>query len=107
MLSFQPGSRFATLSMSTPDPALRVMSESDALLTLLVDFFDLPAQTAPDELRQDALAQWDSLAMVQLITELQGTFGVDFELEEIEHLRSYDEIRTALARKGVALRGAP
>ena len=82
------------------------MPQSDALHTLLVDFFDLPAQTSSAELRQEALAKWDSLAMVQLITELQATFGVDFELEEIEHLRSYDEIRTALVRKGVAL-GAP
>ena len=92
--------------MSAPDPAFRVMSDANALRTLLVDFFDLPEQTPTEELRQEALTQWDSLAMVQLITELQATFGVDFELDEIEHLRSYDEIGAALLRKGVAL-GAP
>jgi acyl carrier protein len=84
-------------------PTFRVMPETDALLQLLIDFFDLPAQTPAAELRQDALANWDSLAMVQLISELQGAFAVEFELDEIEHLRSYDEIRAALERKGIAV----
>jgi acyl carrier protein len=78
-----------------------VISGTDALQQLLIDFFDLPPKTAAGDLRQEALAKWDSLAMVQLISELQAAFGVEFELEEIEHLRSYDEIRAALERKGI------
>ena len=41
--------------------------------------------------------------MVQLISELQATFSIDFDLDEIQRLRSYDEIRTALANKGIFL----
>lgn len=74
----------------------------DTLQNLLTDFFELPANTPRRELRQEMIAKWDSLAMVQLITELQGTFGVEFDLEEIGHLRSYDEIRAALLRRRVA-----
>jgi hypothetical protein len=40
--------------------------------------------------------------MVQLIADLQGTFSVEFDLEEIQSLRSYDEIRSALSRKGIS-----
>ncbi|HEX8280942.1 MAG TPA: acyl carrier protein [Chthoniobacterales bacterium] len=79
------------------------VQEPDALLTLLIDFFDLPAQTRAEALRQEAVAQWDSLAMVQLISELQSSFGVEFDLDEIEHLRSYEEIRGALERRGIAV----
>lgn len=89
--------------MQRRDPVFRMMPQTDPLVQLLVEFFDLPAHTPLDELRQEAIPKWDSLAMVQLITELQGAFGVEFELEEIELLRSYDEIRTTLVRKGVAL----
>ena len=88
------------------DRAFRVISDPDALRELLIDFFDLPAQMQPPELRQEAIAQWDSLAMVQLISELQSVFAVEFELDEIEHLRSYDEIRAALERKGIAIDAA-
>ena len=81
------------------------MQTSDSLVQLLVEFFDLPADTRPEEIAQPAIPKWDSLAMVQLIADLQGTFSVEFDLDEIGSLRSYDEIHTALCRKGVALRG--
>ena len=38
--------------------------------------------------------------MVQLIADLQGTFLVEFELGEIGALRGYEEIRSALAKRG-------
>jgi acyl carrier protein len=78
-----------------------MMHANDSLLQLLIEFFDLPANTVPEEITQTALPKWDSLAMVQLITELQGRFSVEFDLDEIQTLRSYDEIRDTLARKGV------
>jgi len=79
------------------------MDNSDPLLRLLVDFFNLPPDTRPKDIRQQAIASWDSLAMVQLIADLQGTFSVEFDLDEIEALRSYDEIYDSLSRKGVSL----
>jgi acyl carrier protein len=79
------------------------MSNSDPLLRLLTDFFNLPPGIPPQEITQQAIASWDSLAMVQLIADLQGTFSVEFDLDEIEALRSYAEIRCALSRKGVSL----
>jgi acyl carrier protein len=80
------------------------MNNSDPLLRLLTDFFNLPPDTHLQEISQQAIASWDSLAMVQLIADLQGTFSVEFDLEEIEALRSYDEIRGALSRKGISFK---
>lgn len=82
------------------------MENSDPLLHLLTDFFNLPPGTRPQEVRQEAIASWDSLAMVQLIADLQGTFSVEFDLEEIQALRSYDEISRALSRKGISFKRA-
>ena len=79
------------------------MNKSDPLLRLLTVFFNLPPETPRQEITQQAIASWDSLAMVQLIADLQGTFLVEFDLDQIEALRSYDEIRRALSRKGVSL----
>ena len=39
--------------------------------------------------------------MVQLIAELQNRYSVEFDLEEIQTLRSYREIYDTLVRKGV------
>jgi len=80
------------------------MSNSDPLLRLLTVFFNLPPDTPPGEIKQQNIAIWDSLAMVQLIADLQGTFSVEFDLDEIEALRSYDEICRALTRKGISFK---
>ncbi len=77
------------------------MSHNDPLLRLLSDFFNLPANTRREDINQQAIAAWDSLAMVQLIADLQGTFQVEFDLNEIQVLRSYDEIRQSLSRRGI------
>ena len=86
---------------------MRPMNDNDPLLRLLVEFFDLPADTRPQNVRQQLLPAWDSLAMVQLITELEGTFLVNFDIDEIDRLRSYEEIQDALCRKGFSLDGPP
>ena len=79
------------------------MDDSDPLLRLLRDFFNLPPDMPPQEITQKKIGAWDSLAMVQLIADLQGTFLVDFDLDEIGTLRSYEEIRGTLLKKGVSL----
>jgi acyl carrier protein len=79
------------------------MQDRDALLRLLMEFFNLPPEVRPQEITQKAVEEWDSLAMVQLIADLQGTFLIDFDLDEIGRLRSYEEIRATLLKKGVSL----
>jgi acyl carrier protein len=83
------------------------MANNDPLLAVLLEFFDLPGNTGPENIRQQLLPSWDSLAMVQLITELEGTFSVNFDIDDIDRLRSYDEIREALCRKGFSSNDPP
>jgi acyl carrier protein len=47
------------------------------------------------------------LAMVQLITDLEQAFSVNFDIEEIGRLRSYQEIRDALLRRAVRFDNSP
>jgi acyl carrier protein len=77
------------------------MNPEDRLLPLLLDFFDLPADTRPEDIRQQSLPDWDSLATVQLVTDLERAFSVSFDIEEVVRLRSYQEIRDALRKQGV------
>jgi acyl carrier protein len=79
------------------------MNENDVLRDLLIEFFQLPPNTPTSDLSQSSVSKWDSFAMVQLITEMQSAFGVDFDLDEIERLTSYVEIRSVLARKKISL----
>jgi len=78
-----------------------VISSSVALRQLLLDFFGLPSDIEPENITQKAIPAWDSLASVQLIAELQGRLNVDLDVEQLESLRSYGGIATALSRKGL------
>jgi acyl carrier protein len=77
------------------------MGIDDNLLHLLMEFFELPPDYPPEKLAQGSIPAWDSLAMVQLIAELERVFNTEFELHEVERLRSYAEIREALARRRI------
>ena len=79
------------------------MHREDRLLSLLLEFFELSADTPPESITQRSISAWDSLATVQLITDLEQTFSIRFDIEEIGTLRSYHEIREALAERGVRL----
>ena len=81
--------------------------KDNLLHRLLVEFFDLPTDTRSDDIKQELLSNWDSLAMVQLITELERRFSVEFDIDEIHRLRSYAEIRQALSRKGFVFEDCP
>ena len=83
------------------------MDPEDRLLPLLLEFFELPAGTRPEDITQQSLPAWDSLATVQLITDLERAFSVRFDIEEIVKLRSYEEIRGALCRQGVRFDNSP
>ena len=79
------------------------MNTTDTLLQLLIEFFGLPSDATPEDITQQAISAWDSLASVQLIAELQNAYHVDFDVEEIESLRSYNAISTALRRKAASV----
>jgi hypothetical protein len=66
------------------------MNNSDPLQRLLVDFSNLPPETSPSQITQQAVESWGSLAMVQLMADWQGAFAVEFDLNKIEMLRSLE-----------------
>lgn len=47
--------------------------------------------------------QWDSVAHLSLISELEDAFGVMFDAEDILHYGSYENGKKILARYGVEL----
>jgi acyl carrier protein len=81
--------------------SLVITDPEDRLRSVLLEFFELSADTPLEEIRQQAIAAWDSFAAVQLITDLEQRFSVSFKTEELERLRSYHEIRDALLSRGV------
>jgi acyl carrier protein len=77
------------------------MSNTDKLLGALSAVLKQPVDRIGDESGPDTLPGWDSLAMVNLVPELECAFGVQFDILEIADFRSVALIKTILVEKGV------
>ena len=67
---------------------VRVFGVSEGALGEAFTFRDVP--------------QWDSVAHLSLISELEETFDVMFEAEDILHYGSYENGKKILERYGIA-----
>ena len=77
------------------------MSNHKKLKTLLSDCFSIPLDQVKDDLTKDDVPSWDSLATVNLVSELESEFDVNFDVSDIVMLRTYQIIVESLKSKGV------
>jgi len=77
---------------------------TDLLLAVFADLFDLDPASLTDEDSQDTIAGWDSLGMVNLLVELESSFGVDLAVSDLVEFRTIGDVRRVLRdKKGVAI----
>ena len=77
------------------------MNNSDKLLQAVAVVLRQPAARIGANTDQDNVEGWDSMAMVNLVLELEQVFGVQFNILEIANLRSVALIKAVLSEKGV------
>ena len=63
---------------------------------------EVPVDLINDDSDQDSLSGWDSLAMVNLVMELETIFDISFDLLEIAEFKSVRIIKLFLEEKGVS-----
>jgi len=76
---------------------------SDVLTDLFSRCLDVPAGDLSEESSPDNTPQWDSMAAVQLVTEIEATFDVQLRTRDIMKMRTIGLARTVLRDKGVAV----
>ena len=78
------------------------MTDKQEFLATLTEIFQSELDNESLQLKmtdtQDDIQGWDSLAHVRIIMRIEGAFGVQFEVEEIEHMLSVTAIYEALCR---------
>ena len=61
----------------------------------------LPAERLSDATSPENTAEWDSLAAMELVSQIEETFGVQLTTLEIMRMRSLAVARDLLRAKGV------
>jgi acyl carrier protein len=76
----------------TPDPLVQVFAR----------VLKLPVESIDDGISPNNTSTWDSLAAMELVAEIEGTFAVRLTTREIMGMRSLGLARDTLRAKGVA-----
>jgi len=77
------------------------MEADHTLRIIFADVFELPIEEITDGLTPESCATWDSLNHLRLITEIEGRFGVEFTMAEVQEASSVTKFRRLLAARDV------
>lgn len=70
---------------------------------IVADSLGVSADAVNDDLSLDNCAEWTSLTHIALLTNLESTYGIQFDIEESIEMDSVGSIREILSSKGVVL----
>ena len=73
----------------------------DRLVPVFALVLKVPAERLSDETSPDNTPSWDSLAAMELVSQLEESFGVQLSTREIMKMRSLGLARAMLRSKGV------
>jgi acyl carrier protein len=71
----------------------------DQVRDVAADLFAIPRESITPEASPDTIEQWDSMQHLNLILELEMTFGVKFTPKEQLEMLSIGAVATAVERK--------
>jgi len=74
----------------------------ERLVQLLADTLGLPVSAIPADASMEKIAQWDSVAHLNIVMTLEQEFHVQFSAGEFDALNSLPAIEQALAGRGIA-----
>jgi acyl carrier protein len=74
----------------------------DRVRDTIASVWNVPAEQIPEDADATSLPGWDSLRHLELMLELEMTFGVRIPAEEVPELTSIGAIEEALREHGAA-----
>ena len=77
------------------------MTLNERLVKIFEKDFGIEAEEFSPTLAPEDVLRWDSLGHMTLVMDLEDTFGVHFEVDEITEMSSAQKIIELLRAKGV------
>ena len=77
------------------------MSNKDNYDRVFIESFDLDEKKLNDKLEYNSIKSWDSIGHMQMIAELEDTFEIEFEMDDIIDFSSYNKGMEILEKYGI------
>ena len=75
------------------------MSTIEKLKEIFRDVFDDEALIITSTTSPDDITEWDSLAQITIISQVQDAFEIEFEIEEITAFENVESLLNVIERK--------
>lgn len=77
------------------------MAGSKSLKQVFIDTLGLSGDVDVEKLKYRTIPEWDSIAHMQLVMEIEDAFGVMLPTDEVIDLSSFEKAKEILAKHGV------
>jgi|TARA_B100001964_G_C14156852_1_gene564739 acyl carrier protein len=77
------------------------MNNKNKLFKVVAEVFNVKLNSIDMNTNSNNIKNWDSLGMINLITEIEKTFNIKFDILEIPLLHSIKIIIEKLEKKGI------
>ena len=77
------------------------MDNQKKLFISIAEVLEIDKSLIEENSSSNTINNWDSLAMINIIIELEQKFNVKFDILEIANLQSIKIIKQALIKKGI------
>lgn len=74
---------------------------SDRVINLFSQVLGVSAGNLSNNSSPDNVAEWDSLAAMHLVAEIEETFNVEFSTKDIMKMQTIGIVKSVLIEKGV------
>ena len=78
------------------------MNNHERLHQIISDLFEVPVEDLNDQSSGVNIERWDSMGIIDLVTQIEEEFSIKFELMEVEELKTIGVIKNILEEKGVS-----
>ena len=77
------------------------MNKKETYNRVFIESFDLDEKQLNDKLEYNSIESWDSIGHMQIIAELEDTFEIEFEMDDIIDFSSYNKGMEILEKYGI------
>lgn len=63
--------------------------------------FEIPVDAVNDQLEYQGITEWDSMSHLVLVQELESTYNIAIEMEDILEMGSVEKIKDILKKYGL------
>ncbi len=77
------------------------MSNTEKLIHAFSEALAVPLETIKDDLAYQSISEWDSITHMILISQLEDTFGVAIDTDDVIDLSSVGKAKEILAKYNI------